>query len=217
MSKVDKRWQPGRTVVIQDVWQGKLWAARPVVVVDDREDLLALWLPKGTAWKVAQAPPERPRSESRGERIAECMIYRDWFHGDASWPVSTLWLLQPNKGYAVWVSWFDDGDFMGWYINIQEPFRRVEEAIQTMDLALDVVIDRNGKWKWKDEDELESLVALGAIDKLKSQDIRASGEAAIGAFRGNAIPFNEPWPDWKPSPDWKSPTLPGDWEVIDGG
>ena len=53
------RWSPGEVIVLQDVYEGKLWAARPVIVVEDSADLLALWCPQGTVRKVPIAPQRR--------------------------------------------------------------------------------------------------------------------------------------------------------------
>ena len=47
---------------------------------------------------------------------------------------------------------FDDGAERGWYINLQEPFRRNERRFHYMDLMLDVVVDVERRWRWKDED-----------------------------------------------------------------
>lgn len=71
-------WRPGETIVLQDVWQDRLWAARPMIVVEDRSAFVAAWMRKGTPWEVAVTPPTRPTSEDRGERIAKCMVHQDW-------------------------------------------------------------------------------------------------------------------------------------------
>ena len=51
-----RRWSPGEVIVLQDVYEDKLWAARPVIVVEDSADLLALWCPQGTVRKVPVTP-----------------------------------------------------------------------------------------------------------------------------------------------------------------
>jgi protein associated with RNAse G/E len=40
---------------------------------------------------------------------------------------------------------------LGWYVNLQCPFRRTEVGIEAMDLMLDVVVDPDGTWRWKDD------------------------------------------------------------------
>ena len=46
--------QPGR-----EVWNGKVWAARPATVVADTEDLIAAYVSAGTTWKPRRLPPKR--------------------------------------------------------------------------------------------------------------------------------------------------------------
>lgn len=84
-----------------------------------------------------------------------------------------------------------------------------------MDLALDILIDSDRSWRWKDEDELKALVTEGAIDQRKADQIRAEGLAAIADLENNAPPFSEPWDQWKPDPDWEAPVLPEDWERLE--
>jgi hypothetical protein len=43
-------------------------------------------------------------------------------------------------------------------VNLQEPFRRSQFGFETMDLALDVIVEADRSWRWKDEDELETFV-----------------------------------------------------------
>jgi hypothetical protein len=158
-------WTPGETIVIQEVWEGMLWAARPVIVVEDREGFLAVWCPKGTRRKVPTTPPTRPTEETRGERLATCLARRDWVLVDHEWDVSTLMLTEDGAMHSVWVSFFDNGDHWGWYVNLQLPIRRTQDAVQTMDLALDVLIapDRTS-WRWKDEDEFQMAIDRNLID-----------------------------------------------------
>lgn len=212
----DATWNPGDTIVLQDIWEGRLWNAKPMIVVEDRGDFIAAWMPKGTPWQCAVTPPTRPKSEDRGVRIAECIIHRDWHLEERAWPLSTLWLMKEGWPFAVWVSWLETGErFGGWYVNIQEPIRRTERSLQTMDLTLDVVIDADRRWRWKDEDELELLVQFGAIDAKKAADTRKAGETAISLLEQSAPPFNERWAEWVPDPRWGVPALPDEWNALD--
>ncbi len=84
-----------------------------------------------------------------------------------------------------------------------------------MDLALDVVIDVDRTWRWKDEDELETFVASGVFDEDLAERLRAEGLRVAGRAERNEAPFDEPWPSWRPDPAWVSPpSLPDDWNVL---
>jgi hypothetical protein len=43
------RWNPGDSIVLREVWEGKDWRARPVIVVEDSDD--ALYIANGSKWK----------------------------------------------------------------------------------------------------------------------------------------------------------------------
>src|SRR5262245_33147602 len=109
-------WPRGEVVVVQDIWRGRLWAARPVVVVDDRPVLLVLWCPVGTHRKV----PVGHRDDtpvSRGERLARLLEAGEWELKDSVWDVSSLWLVREGDWYATWVSLLATGAHWGWYVN----------------------------------------------------------------------------------------------------
>ena len=92
--RFDRRWRQGELIMVDEVWRGRLWAARPVLVVSDVDDRLVLWSPKGTRRKVPVTPPTRVEPLTRGERSAELLTRLDWEFGWSVWDVSTLWLLR---------------------------------------------------------------------------------------------------------------------------
>src|SRR5919198_4068883 len=115
-------WKRGQTVLVQEIWRGQLWAARPMIVAEDARDRVALCFPKGTPWKAPTTKPGLPWHEDRGERLADCAALGKWTFRDGEWDVDTLWLLEAGAGYAIGVSWLDGFEPWGWYVNLQEPF-----------------------------------------------------------------------------------------------
>jgi hypothetical protein len=204
-------WFPGELVVLQEIWDDRVWAARPMLVVRDEDDSVALWFPKGTRWKAPTTPPTRPREPTRGERLAKCATLGDWAFVDAVWDVSTLWLMREGDWHAVWVSWLDGGRHWGWYVNLQKPFRRTARGFETMDLMLDLVVEVDRSWWWKDEDELEMFVARGVFDRPLADLLREEGLRVARRAERNEPPFSEPWPEWRPDPSWRIPELPPAW------
>jgi hypothetical protein len=185
-----------------------------MTVVQDTRDFVILWFPRGTIWKRPTVPPSRRVDGSRATRLASCLDLGDWVFEDAEWDVSTLWLMRAGDWHAQWVSWLEDGSHWGWYVNLQEPFRRTAKGFETMDLVLDVLIDPDRSWRWKDEDELETFVELGVFDQALADRARAEGLRVAGRAERNEPPFDEPWPDWRPNPGWTTPTLPEDWGAL---
>jgi hypothetical protein len=204
---------PGETAVVQEVWAGRVWAARPMTVVRDEPDLVALWFPRGTRWRAPTTPPTRPQEENRGRRLATVAAHGDWIFRDATWDVDVLVLMRPADWHAVWVSWLPDGANWGWYVNLQRPFRRTPLGFETMDLMLDVIVDHDRRWRWKDEDELETFVEHGVFDVALAGRARDEGRRVIERVRRNEPPFSEPWHDWRPDSSWPIPSLPERWEV----
>jgi hypothetical protein len=204
-------WAAGETVVVQEVWRERVWAARPMTVVRDDGDVAALWFPQGTRWKAPTLDPRRPWFGDRGQRLAECAASGDWVFRDGEWDASTLVLMREGDWHAVWVSWLADGSHWGWYVNLQKPYRRTALGFETMDLMLDVIVDPDRTWRWKDEDELAVFVERGVFEPAIADRIRIEGLSVARRAERNEPPFDEPWPEWRPDPSWALPRLPPGW------
>ena len=209
-----RSWSPGEVMVIQELWRGRLWAARPVTVVDDAGDTLALWCPRGTVRKVPVTPRDRTPPMSRPEWFADLLIRCDWNLADSVWDVSNLWLLREGEWHAVWVSYLETGEHWGWYVNLQEPFRRSRCGIQTMDLMLDILVDADRAWRWKDEDDFEMLVMHELLDADAVSSVRREAERVIGKVERGETPFDRTWLEWRPEDAWPLPQLPYGWDRL---
>ncbi|GAC1672216.1 MAG: DUF402 domain-containing protein [Candidatus Dormibacteraceae bacterium] len=209
------RWTAGETIVLQEVWRDKLWAARPATVVDDSGRQLALWCPKGTMRKVPAAPPNRQQPATRAEHFTSALSLGDWVLVDHEWDVSTLWLIEPEAWHAVWVSFLPDGRHFGWYVNLQEPCRRTKNGIQAMDLMLDILVSPDRTWRWKDEDEFDAVIAAGLYSDATVLAVRNEAESVIRRIEQHAAPFDDTWIAWRPPAEWKLPVLPHGWDQID--
>jgi len=98
---------------------------------------------------------------------------------------------------------------IGWYVNLQAPVVIRRNRFDTTDLALDVVVDPDGTWRWKDEDELERLVELGGVSERQAAEVRAEGERVIAE-----APWPTGWEEWRPPAEWTPLGLPMDWHVV---
>ena len=211
---VGRSFAAGENVVVQEVWRDRVWSARPMIVAQDDGDLIALWFPKGTAWKRPVPPSTHPSARDRGERLARCLVKGEWVFVDTEWDVSTLVLVRGDDWHAVWVSWLDDESPWGWYVNLQQPIRRTPLGFATMDLALDVLVANDRTWRWKDEDELETFVNMGVLDGELAARVREEGLRVARRAERNEPPFSEPWQDWRPEPSWTRPELPAGWDEL---
>jgi predicted RNA-binding protein associated with RNAse of E/G family len=123
-----------------------------------------------------------------------------------------LKLTRFGDAHSLDLFWDDaTGDFLGWYVNLQTPLQRSPLGFDTTDQALDVVIDPDGSWRWKDEDDLAACVELGLFTTQEAAEIRAEGEQVI-AVLPSLIPTG--WEDWRPDPAWQLPALPAGWDAV---
>ena len=201
----------GTTAVVHEIWNGRVWCARPMRVVEDSDDRLVLWFPHGTRWQAPVAPPSRAPETTRAERLSTSLVLGDWIFRESTWDVDTLQIWRPGEWHATWISWLPDGTRWGWYANIQRPFERTGCGVSTMDLVLDVTVELDGTWRLKDEDELDVFVRRGVFDGEFERTIRREAELVVARLGRREPPFDGEWDDWRPDPGWKPPRLPDDW------
>jgi len=182
---VSDRFAPGDAILMRDVWRGEIHLACSVRVVQDTLDLLVTWLASGTPYK---------RPAVRALPFGQPLVDRPWSAPGA------LQLTRPGDAHSVWI--FEDS----WYVNLQEPLRRTALGFDTHDQLLDVVRSRDGRWRWKDEDELADAVRRGFVSEDEAAAIRAEGERVIAAD-----PFPTGWEAWEPDPSWSALGLPAGW------
>jgi hypothetical protein len=122
-------------------------------------------------------------------------------------------LQRPDEAYAVWHFWDgDDRRFNGWYLNLQEPFRRTAVGYDTQDLELDIWVPVEGGWEFKDDELLEVRVTDGRFTPAQVDRIRELG-ADIGAMlaRGERW-WGAEWASFTPDPTWTATAFPEGWE-----
>jgi uncharacterized protein len=97
-------------------------------------------------------------------------------------------------------------------VNLQAPLRRTALGFDTVDHALDVIVELDGTWRWKDEDELAEAVEQGLFTTDEAEKFRADGERAVAAILEREPPFDHDWSSWRPDPAWAEPTLVPGWD-----
>jgi predicted RNA-binding protein associated with RNAse of E/G family len=203
------QWTTGSQIVYREIWQGKVWTARPVIVVQDRPDLMALYLPLGTRWRL----PAGDRKQ-----YFHYLQTGEWTLADVVWlPGDTLFLLHPGEAHAVHVMWgAKNREFVGWYINLQEPARRTSIGLDFMDQELDIYVKPDlSEWVWKDEEHLQRAQTDGRFSAEQVDAIRTEGERMITRVQDGASPFNDGWETWNPPAEWSTPHLEEGWDRIE--
>ena len=69
----------------------------------------------------------------------------------------------PDTWYAVLLFLRPDWSPHSWYVNLEEPLRRTAIGFDTLDHELDVIVELDGSWRWKDEDDLAEAIRRGVI------------------------------------------------------
>jgi hypothetical protein len=187
-------WSRGEVVVLRELWRGRIWKARPWVVVEDRPDRLVLWIPRGTPTKI---PPGSgiPRDE--------------WDLRDGRFGHSALRLTHPGAAHSILHFFAEDGAFETWYVNLEDPLRRSALGFDYLDRELDVQVWPDGSWEFLDEDEFAEAQRLGVLTSTEAGAVRAEAERVLAEW-----PFPTGWEGWRPDPAWDVPALPDGWDVV---
>lgn len=171
-----------------------------VVSIGDRP---ALWLASGTSvkWPAVAGKPVREIPLEERYKLPWSGIDGRWRGDDA------LILGSPGRAHSIWLFW-QNRRFAGCYVQLEDPWRPYRFGFDTEDHALDIWIESDGSWRWKDEDELEVAVDVGFLSREPAAAFRAEGERMIAEW-----PFPTGWEDWRADPSWPVPSLPGNWEA----
>jgi hypothetical protein len=196
----------GDPVLFRFILTGRVFWALPATVVEDSAERSAIWV-------APQSPIKRPEQIRVPIRQAAAS---DWTHSDKTWfGGGVLMLSEHSSSHSIWPRWDEEGRFGGWYVNLEEPWRRSGFGFDTHDHALDIVVLPDRTWHWKDEDDLAECVEVGLFTPQKAREIRAEGERVIERLEAWTAPFDEGWENWRPDPDWPLPSLPDGWATLE--
>ncbi len=179
--------------ITRDGRVGHTWAAR---LIEETPHRLALYMPVGT-------PHKRWRRTASGPALL-----------DARWDARTVRFLYPGRAHSIWVSWRADGSFSSYYVNLEEPFRRTSIGFDTNDHHLDIVVERDLSWTYKDEHDLALRASEGSYSPELVAAIRAEAESVVSVIESRGSPFDEGWDAWRPDPSWPLPRLDPRWDVV---
>jgi Protein of unknown function (DUF402) len=186
------------------VWPWKVFSAIPTTVVERTERRVVLAIAPGT-----------PVKAPSGWRVPiPALAAGCWEHEDARWYGTRLVIAEAGAAHSVYVMWGEDGGFLGWYVNLEKPWRESALGFDTTDHLLDIWIDPDRSWRWKDEDHLAEAVDVGLFTQQKAEEIRAEGERAIERIEAWTAPFAEGWEAWQPDREWLLPELDEGWDRL---
>jgi protein associated with RNAse G/E len=205
-------WNPGEVVTWRGIFNGRVWHAQPTIVVKDSPEELVLTLLPGTE---CAADENYPKGKKYGKRRWEFMD-NDWTLAKYTWHTNRLLLiLEPETYYSTIYFWnHTSNEFVCYYINFQQPFKRVHCGIDTLDLELDIIINSDFSYEWKDRSDYEMCISAGMITPEWVQEIDKAKEDILGRLAKRQYPLDGSWLDWMPDPNWSPPKLPENWDKI---
>ena len=211
-------WKPSDQIVQYEMLGRGIGLARPVTVVYDGPGYIALYSHPRT--QVVTRGVDNYRSLSLPERIDLRVRMLDASVGDfreVTAPDNHVLTLTPDDSWhSVMLFWSSNWRFNCWYVNLQSPLRRVRHGVQFHDLALDIVVQLDMSWSWKDEDEFEALASRGLLSADEVSAVRAEADRVVRRIESLGPPFCDGWEQWRPDPRWPVPQLPNDWLDLGG-
>jgi predicted RNA-binding protein associated with RNAse of E/G family len=199
-----RTFESGETIALRQTWKSLIWSARPATVVEETTYQTKLFIPAGIRWMA-------PFSDRRRMKIPQLEFELVELLYDEAHVLSFSW---PDTWYAVLLFFRPDWSPWSWYVNLQEPLRKTRVGFDTLDHELDVIVEFDGSWRWKDEEELAEAIRRGVIAAEEEPRLRADGERAVQRILGHEPPFDRDWTAWRPDPAWYVPTLPEGWDGI---
>jgi hypothetical protein len=184
---------------------GSIGQVHPLRVLDDDGRVLRGWIPAGTPIVGSRLVDGRLMAEAPLEQrfLIPRVPVPDFWHR-----TSTLRRIADDEWSSVW--WFFDaaGNFLNWYVNLEVPLGRTPGAVDRIDGVLDVVVERDGSWRWDDEDEAGAAIEVGRLTLEQFDRLREEGERIGALAERGAYPFDGTDTDFRPDPAWQAPELP---------
>ncbi len=216
VSSNENLWNPGDAVALRAPINGRIWLAQSVIVVKDSvQETIVLLTPGAECvypdgwwrWKHGDS--------SRGTRWTD-MKNDAWRLQPLTWQRNRILIfLTPSKFYSVQYFWHHDThQFNCYYINFQLPFRRSHCGFDSFDLELDIVVDHDFTWNWKDADMYREGIREGCIEESWATEIAHAQDEVVAMIEERRYPLDNSWMDWRPSAQWPAPRLPGRWEEV---
>ncbi|HEY3312920.1 MAG TPA: DUF402 domain-containing protein [Anaerolineales bacterium] len=209
-------WQPGETVALRGIFNQLPWHIQSALVVKDTPDETALLLLPGAECAGPWGYIHKKHGDHSGWQRWQETLSGDWNLEKYHWRTNRfLILLEPQKFFASIYIWnHASGDFECYYINFQLPFVRSQCGFDTYDLELDLVIDPDFQWHWKDVEGYQEGVRLGAIRPEWVEGIEQAKKDVFARLENRFYPLNARWLNWLPDQTWAPPQLPPGWDKL---
>jgi len=186
---------------------GRIEMCWPCRVVEDSADLLALFIAAGSPYKAGPKLSAREKRASNGGFLPP---------DEYVWRNDTLRLMLPGRVHSVSVFFTENAGLRRlskYFVNMEEPFRRTEVGFDTQDHTLDIEVQPDLTWKWRDEIELAHHVEEGFYTPELAESALQEGRDAIAAILRREHVCMRGWEGWTPDPAWNVPSFVTGWDL----
>ena len=205
-------WQPGEVIAWRNIAYGRPWHIQSGIVVSDRFDEIVIATLPGSESVMETSCAQKGKAGKRRWEFKD----HDWELTRSAWHTNrVLAITEPEKYYSIMLFWNQErNEFLGYYVNFQLPFKRSPSGIDTLDLDLDIDMEPDLSYRWKDEEDYQLAIDNRAILPEWVQGIEAAKPDILERIEKRQYPFDGSWLDWKPDPTWSLPKLPEGWDKI---
>jgi predicted RNA-binding protein associated with RNAse of E/G family len=201
----------GSTAVVRGVSNGRVWyeQARRVLSTRGPSVTTARW--PGSAIRMMPFYVESLRTGNGvlREQARQARAQGDWLLADSAWQMTgVVEQVASGRWFSVSRMFGADGVMLCWYVNFERPPAWRGDGWDTCDLELDLMVEPDGSWRWKDEDEYEHGRRLGLITDPEHKAVQQARDEAVAMIEAHSGVFAESTEErWLPDPTWVPPSL----------
>ena len=160
-------WKYGDIVSWRGIFNNCVWHVQPTIVVKDNPDELVL-----TLLRERNVLQKKPIPRKKHAKRWWDFKNNDWTLKPYRWHTNRLLLILEPEMLVIrrCLFWDDASDkFLCYYINFQVPFKRNHACMDTLDLELDIIINPDFAYEWKDLDDYQIAIEQGFVSSEHKQ------------------------------------------------
>jgi protein associated with RNAse G/E len=206
----------GETVALRGVYQDRVTYVQSARVIKDTENEIILLVQPG-----AECAAPAGYIRHRQTDITKWDRWRETLENSLNletyiWHTNRfLIFLEPEKYFSTIYIWEDASDrFDCYYINFQLPISRSHCGFDTFDLELDIIINPDLTWEWKDEEAYQQGIRSGGIIDAWVKQIEHAQKEVFSRIEHGLYPIDQSWLGWRPDISWEKTKLPVNWDKV---
>ena len=200
----------GATIVAEERWHYLPWSAEPHRVVASSHKELVTWMPAGTVAVRAtnRGLPGTDHLSREQRKLAALADLRVQPIETVETPNKLYWW-RPGRSSRINLGWHPaTGDFMGWYVNFEQPVSATSTGIWGKDLVLDMLIAPDGTLSPKDQADFDEAIDRGIVPAELRGIFADEADRVLAELAEQSGPFNPAAVSFRPETGWAHPALP---------